>query len=99
MNTIYELEEIRQALCPLFLEFEVKKAILFGSYAKGTPNTQSDIDLLVDSGLKGLHFIGFVENIQRILQKEVDVFDVSHVTPNSPIDLEIQKTGVLFYEK
>lgn len=99
MDAIYEVDELRQTLFPLFREFDVKKAILFGSYAKGTPNSQSDIDLLVDSGLKGLHFIGFVENVQRFLQKEVDVFDVSHVTPNSPIDLEIQKTGMLFYEK
>lgn len=57
------------------------------------------MDLLVDSGLHGLRFIGFIEDLRSILDKEMDVLDVSHVEPGSPVDSEIKKAGVLLYEK
>ena len=63
------------------------------------PTEKSDIDLLVDSGLKGLRFIGLLEEVQSVLDKEVDLFDVSHIEPGSLIDDEIRATGVTVYEK
>ncbi len=33
------------------------------------------------------------------MDKEVDVFDITHVKKGSKIDLEIEKTEVLMYEK
>lgn len=76
-----------------------RKAILFGSYGKGQATKESDIDLLVDSGLKGLGFVGLIEDVRAGVDKDVDVLDVTHVEKGSEIDLEIQKTGVLMYEK
>ena len=35
-DTIYTPEQIQQILFPVFLQYPVKKAILFGSYAKGS---------------------------------------------------------------
>ena len=60
---------------------------------------KSDVDLLVDSRLRGLHFVGFLDDIQRALGKDVDLFDVSHIQPDSLIDREIRQTGVTIYEK
>ncbi len=45
------IERIRISLMPVFKEHNVRKAILFGSYAKGTERANSDIDIFVDSGL------------------------------------------------
>jgi len=33
------------------------------------------------------------------LDKDIDIFDVTHIEPNSKIDDEIKSTGVLLYEK
>ena len=98
-DTIYTPEQIQQILFPVFLQYPVKKAILFGSYAKGTAETKSDIDILVDSGLKGLAFFGLLEDVVTSLEKEVDVLDVSQITPDSEIDREILKSGVVIYER
>lgn len=58
----------------------LKSAVLFGSYGKGTASARSDVDLLVDSGLEGLRFVGLIEDIRSVLgEKEVDLFDVSHI--------------------
>jgi len=60
---------------------------------------KSDIDLLLDSGLRGLNFVGLVEDIRIALDKEVDIFDVSHIVPQSRISSEILRDGVTIYEE
>lgn len=92
--------EIKDRLFPVFQQYRVKKAILFGSYGKRTATKRSDVDLLVDSGLKGLHFVGLMEAVRTALgEKEIDLFDVSHIEKGSPIDEEIKRTGVKIYEE
>ena len=51
MSEIYTLPQLKRVLTPVFDAYGVRKAILFGSYAKGTATEKSDIDLLVDSRL------------------------------------------------
>ena len=94
---VYKFDEIKSRLTPVFDANWVRSAVLFGSYAKNSATEKSDVDLLVDSGLKGLKFFGLVEYIRDALDKEVDVIDVSHVVQNSPVDNEIKKTGIIIY--
>lgn len=96
---IYSIPEIQTILFPVFRRNNVKKAILFGSYGKQTACSKSDIDLLVDSGLHGLQFVGLGEEIRAALDKDVDLFDVTHIEPSSQLYHEIDTTGVLLYEK
>lgn len=92
--------KIKKCLTPIFRKYGVKKAILFGSYGKGTATEQSDVDLLVDSGLKGLRFVGLIEEARIALDgKDIDMFDVAHIEKGSLIDSEITETGVLLYEE
>ena len=99
MEKVYSVSQLKNTLVPLFRDYGVRKAVLFGSYGKGTATEKSDVDLLVDSRLRGLHFVGFLDDIQRALGKDVDLFDVSHIQPDSLIDREIRQTGVTIYEK
>lgn len=99
MSAIYTVPQLRQILAPVFDTYGIRKAVLFGSYGKGTATAKSDIDLLVDSGLRGLRFIGFMDDVQRAVGKEVDLFDVTHIESGSRIDQEIRETGVTVYEK
>ena len=99
MSGTYTLPQLKKALMPIFDAYGIRKAVLFGSYAKGTATEKSDIDLLVDSRLRGLRFVGFLDDIQRTVGKRVDLFDVTHIEAGSRIDREIQQTGVTVYEK
>lgn len=97
-NKIYSFSEIKSCLIPVFEQYGIKKAILFGSYGKGTATMKSDIDLIVDSGLKGLRFVGLIEEVRNALgEKEIDMFDVSHIEKGSRIEREIEETGVKIY--
>lgn len=98
-DTIYTIDDIKTALHPVFVRHSVKKAVLFGSYVKGLADQNSDVDLLLDSGLRGLKFVGLIEDVRSALDKEVDVFDETHIIPNSQIFSEISRDGVVIYEE
>lgn len=94
---IYSIAEIKETLRPIFDKFSVKKAILFGSYVKGTADTRSDVDILVETNLKGLKFYGLLGAVSDALRFPVDLIDRSQVTAGSDMDLEIDRTGVTIY--
>jgi len=99
MGQIYSIEDLRSILSPVFARYGVKRAVLFGSYANSCATEKSDLDLLVDSSLRGLLFVGLSEELSSALRINVDVFDVSHIEPQSLIEREIHETGVTLYEK
>ncbi|MBQ9551684.1 MAG: nucleotidyltransferase domain-containing protein [Clostridia bacterium] len=99
MSRIYTLAELKNALNPIFEQYGVKKAVLFGSYAKGIATPRSDIDLYVDSGLRGLAFFGLLDSVATALDVPVDLVDASQVDRGSPIETEIMKSGVQIYGK
>lgn len=93
------IESIKENLIPVFGRYNIKRAVLFGSYAKGTATERSDIDIYVDSGLRGLKFFGLLEDVTEALQKPVDLIDKSQIEKDSKVMSEIKKTGVLIYGK
>ena len=98
---IYTIEELKAILQDIFKKFAVKKAILFGSYAKNTPTSKSDIDLVIDSEgkLLNIYFYGLLEDLVQRLQKNVDLIEVSEIQKDSKIYNDIQNEGVIVYEK
>lgn len=97
MSKIYSILELQELLTPIFRQNGVKQAILFGSYAQGHATAKSDIDLLVDSGLRGLAFFGLLEDVATAIDAPVDLLDVSQIEKNSRIDREIRESGVAIY--
>ena len=98
---IYSIEEIKIILQEILKNFDVKKAILFGSYAKNTQTAKSDIDLVIDSEgkLLNINFYGLLEELVERLQKNIDLFEISEIQENSRIYKDIQKEGVIVYGK
>lgn len=99
MSKIYTVPELQTVLSPIFREHGVKKATLFGSYAKGVATSRSDVDLLVDSGLHGLAFFGLLERVSEALETPVDLIDVTQIEKGSEIEREIQRSGVDLFEQ
>ncbi|MCF0132511.1 MAG: nucleotidyltransferase domain-containing protein [Blautia sp.] len=93
------IEQIKEQINPVFRKHGVKKAVLFGSFAKGNATEKSDVDLLVDSGLKGLKFVYLLDDVQRSIGREVDMLDITHIERGTLLDEEIDKSGVVIYEE
>lgn len=98
---VYTIDEIKKILKEILRNMPVENAILFGSYAKKNPTKTSDIDILIDSNgkIKGLKFYALIDVIKETFNKEVDVIDKSEIDRGSRIEKEIEKTGVVVYER
>ena len=98
---IYTIEELKEILKEILKNFAVKKAILFGSYAKNMQTKKSDIDLVIDSEgkLLNINFYGLLEDLVQKLDKKIDLFEISEIQKNSKIYEDIQNEGVIVYEK
>ena len=99
MDKVYTIPELKTILSPVFAEHGVKRAVLFGSYAKGAATPRSDVDLVVDSGLRGLAFFGLLESVATALDTPVDLIDVSQIERGSRIDREVAQSGVKIFEQ
>lgn len=95
---IYEINQISETLLPLTLKYDINRFILYGSYAKGKQDPQSDIDLVVDGNIKGIKFFGLLEDINNLFVKSVDLIHLSQIEKNSEIYHSIMK-GIVLYER
>ena len=76
-NKIYTFEEIKAITKVVFEKYKIKKAYLFGSYAREEAKADSDIDIMIvkeDSNITTLlNLAEFETELQEILNKKVDV--------------------------
>ncbi len=89
--------QIISACEKVFKAQDVSFCYLFGSYAKGTAKETSDVDLLVSTSLKGIHFFELVENLREALKKKVDVLNLEQLSNNPVLVNEVLKEGVKIY--
>ena len=99
MDTPKTADGVATLLAPTFKRHHVRRAVLFGSVAKGMAKDTSDLDIMVDSGLSGLRFVGLLEDLRTAAGTDVDLLDVTHIREGSEIEREIMKTGVVIYEE
>lgn len=90
---IYTIERIIKITTPIFQSYNINRAILFGSVAKGMNDEHSDIDILVDSGLKGLQFFGLLGDLCNAFECDVDLIDTQDLIAGSELEKEIKRTG------
>ncbi len=88
---------LRRQYSYLVSEYGIKRIGIFGSYAKGTPTEESDIDIVTEFEMPiGLKFIELTEYLEQILGKKVDVLTPVGIQGirNPQIANEIQKSVV-----
>ncbi|MDE3142732.1 MAG: nucleotidyltransferase family protein [Bacteroidota bacterium] len=83
---MYSTNEILTILRAKKKDLEKKYPIvelgLFGSYARGDYNEQSDIDILVDfNGRIGIDFIGLAQELEDTFQTKIDVISRKGIQP------------------
>jgi len=75
----------------------VKEIYLFGSYARGEADEDSDLDFLVFGGenFKLTMIFAFAEELREVLKKDVDVFEISEINKESDFYNTIMKERLL----
>jgi hypothetical protein len=90
---------IKENVNDIAKHFDVERIYLFGSYCKGNPTEDSDIDLFMESTLFGLDYFAFAEALREKLHKKIGLLSNKTVEPASKIRDEIKATGLLIYER
>ena len=97
---ILKSEDIKKIVKAYFQDKPVHKVWLFGSYARGDADEDSDVDVLVDIDYSiptGWGYFSWYQDLQEKLNKQVDV--VSYKWMNQRLKPYIEKDMKLIYEK
>jgi len=76
-NKIYTFEELKEITKPIFEKYNIKKAYLFGSYARKEANASSDIDIMIvkenSNIITLLNLAELEEELEKVLNKKIDI--------------------------
>jgi len=94
---IFTLEDIAKVVKPLTEKYHVKAIYLFGSYARGEADENSDLDFLVyiDEGFKLTNVLALGEELREVLQKKVDIFEIHEINKDSDFYRNVMREKVL----
>ncbi len=72
-----EIEKIKNKIMPVLKEYNVTRAGIFGSYARGKQKKKSDVDILVkiDDNIGLLTLIGLKLELQKAVKRKVDLVE------------------------
>lgn len=96
-TSVFTMEQIAAAVKPLADKYRVKEIYLFGSYARGEADENSNLDFLVFGGemFRRTMIFALAEELREVLKKNVDVFEITEVNPDSNFYQTIMKEKVL----
>ena len=89
-----------EAIKDYFKTRPVLKAFLFGSFARGSADSASDIDILVDLDYNeriGLQFVQMKLDLEKLLEHKVDLVSTNGISRY--IKPLVEKEKILIYTK
>ena len=95
---VYSIEVIKNIVMPIVKRYNIPAMFLFGSYARGEANENSDIDFLVDTtgtGLNSLLTLGALYcDLEEAFEKRIDLITVRSIMQESqmPSDEDFKNT-------
>ena len=93
----YSVEEIKAIVSALARQYGAGRIFLFGSYARGDANADSDIDLRIDKGaIRGLQLGGLAADLEDAFGMSVDLVPTGSLDKN--FLKSISADEVLLYE-
>ena len=99
MNYIYTIDELKRAITPLAQSYGVLRVILFGSYARGEANEQSDIDLHIVAGnVDFMEICALNVDLEEALQKKIGMSLEEYMDISDFIRNDIMAEGKVLYE-
>ncbi len=77
------MKTFEKQIIPILKRYSIKKAALFGSYARNDYKNKSDVDILVDlpKGISLVTYISIKQELEDLLHKKVDLVDYSTLKP------------------
>ncbi len=95
---IFTIDDIKKRVIPIVMKYRVNTFSLFGSYARGEANEDSDLDFVMDKGdLKGLQYVSLVQDLENEFNCHVDI--ISKGSSNKKFLDAVSEEEVILYER
>lgn len=96
-SSVLTLDYIKSKIAPIARKYGVDEIYVFGSYARGESTSNSDVDLLVFGGknFKPTNVFALAEEIRHILDKDVDMFEISEINVGSEFYDRVMEERIL----
>lgn len=90
-----KITAITKKVNPILEKYQIKRASIFGSFARGEENKNSDVDLLIEVGkIGGFILLGRLKmDLEKALKRRVDILtyrSISHLIEASILKDEIK---------
>ena len=93
----FTIDEIRETVAALAKQYGALRVYLFGSYARGDADADSDIDLRIDKGsIRGVQMGGLAVDLEDAFGVKVDLIPTGSL--GQEFLRSIAKDEVLLYE-
>lgn len=89
-------DRVMRDLITFSKEYKIQKVVLFGSRARGTHTSRSDIDLAVSGGDFDSFYWAIKEKVHSLLSFDLIEWDAG---VSEELKRAIEKDGVVIYEK
>ena len=99
VQDVLSLDDIKNTVMPICTEYPIRKIGIFGSYARGQADEESDIDLVIefDGEIGLLAFSGLKVRLENALKRKIDL--VEPETMFERIRINMEKEVIVIYEK
>jgi uncharacterized protein len=75
------MNKLSDIIIPILVKYHVKKAALFGSYARGDFDEKSDIDILFEPpNNMGIGVVSLKRDLENALEKKVDLVSYNGIS-------------------
>jgi hypothetical protein len=99
LKTVYTLDEIKEKVAPIAIDYGVNRILLFGSYSRKTATLESDLDFYIED--KGelrslLELSGMILELQECFGCKIDL--LSGNIEDSALFENIMREGVVIFD-
>ncbi|WP_106627909.1 nucleotidyltransferase family protein [Selenomonas massiliensis] len=92
------IPRIRECIAPVCKKYPIRRAYLFGSYARGNATEKSDVDLRIEGDIKSFFMLGGIySELSDALGTELDL--LSRLPDSEAFKENLKKDEVLLYER
>lgn len=91
------LQNIAKTVAPVMRKYGIKRASLYGSFARGNERPDSDVDLLIDFGTGSMGMFAYmrlVNEMERVLHRKVDIVTRESMSPYMRPSIEKDLTTI-----